>query len=44
MTGLANQGVDLSEQYMLKCTPEGDCEGGYLENGLKQVATYGVPL
>lgn len=44
MKGLASQSIDLSEQYMLKCTPDGDCDGGYLENGLKQISTFGAPL
>lgn len=41
---LATSSVDLSEQYLLKCTPGGDCEGGYLEYALKQIAAYGAPL
>lgn len=31
MKGWAEEGIDLSEQFLLSCTPECSCNGGYLE-------------
>ena len=41
--GTHDTDLDLSEQYLLECTPECDCNGGYMENVMKQ-ALQGVPL
>jgi len=39
----ADQRIDFSEQFLLKCTPEGGCDGGYIENALKVMVNYGAP-
>ena len=35
--------VDLAEQYLLKCTPESTCDGGYLENSIDKALQRGLP-
>jgi len=30
--------IDLSEQYLLRCAPNSDCEGGKIEDALKVAA------
>jgi C1A family cysteine protease len=35
--------VDLSEQYLLKCTPGSSCSGGYLENSIDKAIESGLP-
>jgi len=44
MKGLATRSIDLSEQYLLRCTADSDCEGGYIEYALKVAAQRGIPL
>lgn len=39
----ADQKIDLAEQFFLRCTPEGDCDGGYIENALKVLISAGAP-
>ena len=34
--------IDLSEQYILKCTEDSDCDGGYMENAMQTARE--VPL
>lgn len=40
--GIKND-IDLSEQYLLECTPESDCKGGFPAYALLQVVTKGIP-
>ena len=35
--------VDLSEQYLLKCTPGSSCNGGYLEKSIDKALEKGLP-
>lgn len=35
--------VDLSEQFILKCTPGSSCSGGYLERALDRALVAGLP-
>jgi hypothetical protein len=35
--------VDLSEQFLLKCTPGSSCSGGYLENSIDKALNGGLP-
>lgn len=44
MKGLATRSIDLSEQFLLSCTPDSDCEGGYIEYALRVAAQKGIPL
>jgi C1A family cysteine protease len=37
------QNVDLSEQYLLTCTPNSDCDGGYIKEAIK-IASRGMPF
>jgi hypothetical protein len=40
---LATLSISLSEQYLLTCTPDCTCKGGYLEYVFEKAAS-GVPL
>lgn len=44
MKGAASSSIDLSEQYLLKCTPGGGCDGGYIEDALSMVYKNGAPI
>ena len=35
--------VDLSQQYLLKCTDASSCSGGYLENAIDKALKSGLP-
>ena len=35
--------IDLSEQYLLKCTPSSSCNGGYLEKSIDKALEKGLP-
>ena len=35
--------IDLSEQYLLECTQESDCKGGFPAYALLQVLSHGIP-
>ena len=35
--------TDLSEQYLLRCTPGSTCNGGYLENAIDKALEKGLP-
>lgn len=35
--------INLSEQYLLKCTPGSSCSGGYLENSIDKALEDGLP-
>ena len=35
--------MDLSEQYLLKCTRGSSCNGGYLENSIDKAIEKGLP-
>jgi C1A family cysteine protease len=36
--------IDLSEQYLLKCTDGSSCSGGYLENAIDKALKSGLPF
>lgn len=44
LKGEASKSIDLSEQYLLRCTPDSDCGGGYIENAVDVVLQNGAPL
>lgn len=35
--------INLSEQFLLKCTPGSSCSGGYLENSIDKAIEKGLP-
>jgi hypothetical protein len=35
--------INLSEQYLLKCTCGSSCNGGYLENSIDKAIEKGLP-
>lgn len=40
---MASGDINLSEQYLLECTPDSDCSGGYMEKVFR-TALNGIPL
>jgi C1A family cysteine protease len=43
ISGLESSTIDLSEQFLLHCTPDSDCEGGFMEEVMKVVVDRGLP-
>ena len=43
LKGEASKNIDLSEQYLLRCTPDSDCGGGFIENAVDTILKYGSP-
>jgi C1A family cysteine protease len=41
--GAPDQGIDLSEQYVLSCIDQGSCNGGWCQNALAFLALEGAP-
>ena len=44
IAGTQDIDIDFSEQYLLECTSESDCNGGYMENVMEEITTQGLPL
>ena len=43
INGLADSSIDLSEQYVLECTPNSDCDGTYYVHQPMDLILGGVP-
>ena len=43
LRGEASKSIDLSEQFLLRCTKDSDCQGGYIENAMDRIIASGAP-
>ena len=43
LKGNAKADIDLSEQFLLRCTPGSDCGGGYIEDAIDKVVKSKLP-
>ena len=41
--GLYDTSLDLSEQYLLECTRDSTCNGGYIEYVMAEITQQGMP-
>jgi len=43
ISGLYDTSLDLAEQYLLECTRDSTCNGGYIEYVMEEITQQGIP-